>query len=395
MQKEKLLLLILAVVQFSHIVDFIIIMPLGAQLMSIFDISPQQFSFIVSIYAIAAFLSGLLGASFIDRFDRKHVLFVAFIGFTLGTLLCSATSSYIPFLIARALTGAFGGILSAMVLAVIGDAIPLERRGWAMGIVMTAFSVASVVGVPIAVYLAATFSWKTPFLVIGILAGMIAIAVPFVFPSMKIHLQNGPVNKSPVVVFRQIFTDRNQVNALLFSLILMLGHFTIVPFIAPYMQMNVGFSDNQVTYIYLVGGGLTVFFLPFFGKLSDRIGHYTVFGISSAFALFSIFAITNLPHVPLVWALCATSSFFVVASGRNVPATTLVTSVVKPESRGSFMSVRASVNEMALALSSLIAGMIIHKNADGSLIHYNIVGYFAIAMSLIAIWLGKQLKPMS
>lgn len=395
MQKEKLLLLILAVVQFSHIVDFIIIMPLGAQLMSIFDISPQQFSFIVSIYAIAAFLSGLLGASFIDRFDRKHVLFVAFIGFTLGTLLCSATSSYVPFLIARALTGAFGGILSAMVLAVIGDAIPLERRGWAMGIVMTAFSVASVVGVPIAVYLAATFSWKTPFLVIGILAGMIAIAVPFVFPSMKIHLQNGPVNKSPVVVFRQIFTDRNQVNALLFSLILMLGHFTIVPFIAPYMQMNVGFSDNQVTYIYLVGGGLTVFFLPFFGKLSDRIGHYTVFGISSAFALFSIFAITNLPHVPLVWALCATSSFFVVASGRNVPATTLVTSVVKPESRGSFMSVRASVNEMALALSSLIAGMIIHKNADGSLIHYNIVGYFAIAMSLIAIWLGKQLKPMS
>ncbi|MDP4711890.1 MAG: MFS transporter [Saprospiraceae bacterium] len=395
MQKEKLLLLILAVVQFSHIVDFIIIMPLGAQLMSIFDISPQQFSFIVSIYAIAAFLSGLLGASFIDRFDRKHVLFVAFIGFTLGTLLCSATSSYIPFLIARALTGAFGGILSAMVLAVIGDAIPLERRGWAMGIVMTAFSVASVVGVPIAVYLAATFSWKTPFLVIGILAGMIAIAVPFVFPSMKIHLQNGPVNKSPVVVFRQIFTDRNQVNALLFSLILMLGHFTIVPFIAPYMQMNVGFSDNQVTYIYLVGGGLTVFFLPFFGKLSDRIGHYTVFGISSAFALFSIFAITNLPHVPLVWALCATSSFFVVASGRNVPATTLVTSVVKPESRGSFMSVRASVNEMALALSSLIAGMIIHKNADGSLIHYNIVGYFAIAMSLVAIWLGKQLKPMS
>lgn len=395
MQKEKLLLLILAVVQFSHIVDFIIIMPLGAQLMSIFDISPQQFSFIVSIYAIAAFLSGLLGASFIDRFDRKHVLFVAFIGFTLGTLLCSATSSYIPFLIARALTGAFGGILSAMVLAVIGDAIPLERRGWAMGIVMTAFSVASVVGVPIAVYLAATFSWKTPFLVIGILAGVIAIAVPFVFPSMKIHLQNGPVNKSPVVVFRQIFTDSNQVNALLFSLILMLGHFTIVPFIAPYMQMNVGFSDNQVTYIYLVGGGLTVFFLPFFGKLSDRIGHYTVFGISSAFALFSIFAITNLPHVPLVWALCATSSFFVVASGRNVPATTLVTSVVKPESRGSFMSVRASVNEMALALSSLIAGMIIHKNTDGSLTHYNIVGYFAIAMSLVAIWLGKQLKPMS
>lgn len=395
MQKEKLLLLILAVVQFSHIVDFIIIMPLGAQLMEVFDITPQQFSFIVSIYALAAFTSGLLGASFIDRFDRKHVLFVAFIGFTAGTLTCSVVSSYVPFLIARGLTGAFGGILSAMVLAVIGDAIPLERRGWALGVVMTAFSVASVVGVPIAVYLAATFTWKTPFLVIGLLAGVIALFVPFIFPSMRIHLENGPVDRRPIAVFKQIFRDSNQINALLFSLILMLGHFTIIPFIAPYMQMNVGFSDQEVSYIYLVGGILTVFFLPYFGKLADRIGHYPVFGMASAFALFSIFSITHLPHISLGWALCATSSFFVVASGRNVPATTLVTSVVKPESRGSFMSVRASINEMAMALSSLIAGMIVTKNPDGSLTHYNIVGYFAIGMSLIAIWLGKQLKSVS
>ncbi len=395
MQKEKALLFVLAIVQFSHIVDFIIIMPLGSQLMEIFDITPRQFSFIVSIYAVSAFLSGLTGASFIDRFDRKHVLFVAFVGFTASTLLCSTVSSYVPFLIARGLTGAFGGILSAMVLAVIGDAIPLERRGWALGVVMTAFSVASVVGVPVAVYLAAAFSWKTPFLVIGILAGVIAVLVPFIFPSMRIHLENGPVDRRPLTVFKQIFRDSNQVNALLFSLILMLGHFTIIPFIAPYMQLNVGFSDKEVGYIYLVGGSLTVFFLPYFGKLADRIGHYTVFGISSAFALLSIFTITNLPQVSMVWALCATSSFFVVASGRNVPATTLVTSVVRPESRGSFMSVRASINEMALALSSLIAGLIITKNPDGSLTHYEIAGYFAIGMSLIAIWLGKRLKSVS
>ncbi|MCB0581682.1 MAG: MFS transporter, partial [Phaeodactylibacter sp.] len=152
------------------------------------------------------------------------------------------------------------------------------------------------------------------------------------------------------------------------------------------------FSDYQVTYIYFIGGMLTVFLLPFFGRLADRHGHAKVFSISSLFALASIFAITNLPAVPMALALCATSSFFVVASGRNVPAMTMVTSVVRPENRGSFMSVRSSVQEMALALSSILAGLIITENGDGSLGNYPYVGYIAIFMSLVAIALAWRLK---
>ncbi|MCB0546343.1 MAG: MFS transporter [Phaeodactylibacter sp.] len=389
---EKLLLFILAMVQFTHILDFMIIMPLGSQFMRIFDISPRQFSLIVSAYAGSAFVMGLFSAMFIDRFGRKQALFFTYIGFTIGTIACAMAPGYYFFLAARSITGAFGGILGALVLSIIGDTIPLKRRASAMGTVMTAFSVASVLGVPAGIYLAAEFSWRAPFLAVGGMAVALAFGIFFFMPPLRAHLESGLVQRNPFRVMGNIFGDANQRLALLFTVILMLGHFTIIPFIAPYMQLNIGFSDYQVTYIYFIGGMLTVFLLPFFGRLADRHGHAKVFTVSSLFALFSIFAITNLPAVSIVLALCATSSFFVVASGRNVPAMTMVTSVVQPESRGSFMSVRSSVQEMALALSSLVAGLIITENGDGSLGNYQYVGYIAIVMSLVAVALAWRLK---
>lgn len=390
--KEKALLFILAVVQFTHILDFMIIMPLGSQFMRIFDISPRQFSLIVSAYAGSAFVMGLFSAMFIDRFDRKQALLYTYIGFTVGTLACAIAPSYPVFLAARSITGAFGGILGALVLSIIGDTVPLKRRASAMGMVMTAFSVASVIGVPAGIFLAAEFSWRAPFLAVGAIAAGLTFCIFFFMPALRKHLESGQVQRHPLRVMAAIFSDANQRRALFFTVILMLGHFTIIPFIAPYMQLNIGFSDYQVTYIYFIGGMLTVFLLPFFGRLADRHGHAKVFSISSLFALASIFAITNLPAVPMALALCATSSFFVVASGRNVPAMTMVTSVVRPESRGSFMSVRSSVQEMALALSSFLAGLIITENGDGSLGNYPYVGYIAIFMSLVAVALAWRLK---
>lgn len=394
---ELILLLLLAIVQFTHIIDFMIVMPLGAQLMKLFDITPGQFSFIVTSYALAAFVSGLLSALFIDRFDRKTALIFLYIGFTLGTLACSITESYYLFLSARMLTGAFGGILGALVLSIVGDQIPLSRRGRAMGIVMTAFSVASVVGVPTGLYLAATFRWSTPFLVTGLLSGIFCVVMFFALPSMRGHLRDKKEQSSdaPFKAFKDILGDNNQLRALLFNIVLMLGHFTIIPFIAPYMQLNIGFSDYQITYIYLVGGLLTVFFLPFFGRLADRYGYVRLFTFASVGALFSIFAITNLPAVSIPIALIATSSFFVVSSGRNVPALSLVTSVVKAENRGSFMSVRNSINEASLAVSSLIAGMIVTEGADGTLEHFNYVGYIAMSMTVVAVFLARKVKVVA
>jgi len=396
LQKNELILLaLLAIVQFTHIIDFMIVMPLGAQFMEIFDINPQQFSLIVTSYALAAFVSGLFSALFIDRFDRKKALLWLYIGFTIGTIACSFTNSYLLFLMTRMLTGAFGGVLGALILSIVGDAIPLVRRGRAMGIIMTAFSVASVVGVPAGLYLAAHFKWNTPFLVTGLLSGVFCIAIFILMPSMTNHISQATEKPKIFQAYANILKDNNQLRALLFNVVLMLGHFTIIPFIAPYMQINIGFSEYQITYIYLCGGILTVFLLPFFGKLSDRYGYTRVFTISSVAALFSIFAITHLPVVAVPIALMVTSSFFVVASGRNVPAITLVTSVVEPENRGSFMSVRNSVNEAALAASSFIAGMIVTENAAGKLEHYNYVGYIAIVMSVLAILIARKIKVVN
>jgi len=393
-KNEKLLLFLLAVVQFTHILDFMIIMPLGKQFMQLFDINPQQFSLIVSVYAGSAFLIGFPSAMFIDRFDRKQALLVVYLGFTLGTFACALSGSYYLFLAARAATGAFGGILSALVLSIIGDTIPLKRRASAMGVVMTAFSAASVVGVPVGLYLAAEFSWRMPFFVVGGIAALFTVLIFFFIPPLRRHLENGPILRDPLQVMGNIFKDSNQRMALLFTIVLMLGHFTIIPFIAPYMQLNIGFSDYEVTYIYAVGGTLTIFLLPLFGRLADRFGRAKVFTFSSIAALASIFALTNLDTSSIAVALCVTSSFFVVASGRSVPATTMVTAVVKPESRGSFMSVRTSINQAAMGAASFLAGMIITENSDESLGNYEIVGYIAIAMSLLAILLAWKLKAV-
>jgi predicted MFS family arabinose efflux permease len=432
---EKRLLFILAAVQFSHIIDFMIIMPLGKTIMEVFDISPGQFAWVVSAYAGAALVGNLISTAFIDRFDRRTALLFLFCGFTLGTLACAFAPSYIMLLIFRSCTGVFGGTLGALVLAIVGDVIPLERRASAMGWVMTAFSAASVIGVPAGIWIAAEYGWNSPFIVTAAIAAFFVVLAWFFVPPLRGHLdaeaafQAGPQVQSKggreqrengadvlddmampplasalvpkhglakvVDPFVRIFSDANQRAALLFTMTLMLGHFTIIPFIAPYMQINIGFEDKQVGLIYLIGGLLTVVLLPLFGRLADKYGRMRIFTIASFFALGSIYALTNLDTASITIALIVTSSFFVVASGRNVPATTMITSVVRPENRGGFMSIRQSINEMALFSSTVIAGFIITEGPDGKLEHYEWLGYFTSLMSVLAVWAASRVRAVA
>lgn len=404
MIREGRLLFILATVQFCHIIDFMIIMPLGKKIMAEFAISPGQFAWVVSAYALAAFLGNLVSTVIVDRYDRRTALLFLFTCFTVGTLGCAFAPSYPLLLAARFFTGLFGGTLGALVLAIVGDVIPLKRRASAMGWVMTAFSAASVVGVPAGIWIAAEYGWSSPFIVTALLSAIFLAAAWAFVPPMHGHLAEGTLVPEPQRKnqwrkikdpFVNIFNNANQRAALLFTVTLMLGHFTIIPFIAPYMQLNVGFTDQQVGLVYLIGGSLTVVLLPLFGRLADRFGRMLVFTLASVFALGSIYALTNLQTESIALALLVTSSFFVVASGRNVPATTMITSVVRPENRGGFMSIRQSANEAALFLSTVVAGFIVTEGPGGELEHYEVLGYFAIFMSGVAIYTASKIRAIA
>lgn len=396
MKNERVILLILAAVQFTHILDFMLVMPLGKQLMSIFDISPQQFSFIVTAYSFAAFAAGIVGAFVIDRYDRKVALLFAYVGFLVGTLFCALAPSFELMLVSRGIAGLFGGSLVTLVLSIVGDIIPYERRSTAMGVIMTAFSAASVVGVPFGLWLAAQYGWQMPFYAVVVIGLFVIAGIIAFMPSVRVHLERVATQTTPIISPLQniinIFKDRNQSLALLFTVVLILGHFTIIPFIAPYMQLNVGFSDTEVAYIYLFGGLSTIVALPLFGYLGDKYGNFLIFAIISWLGLFSIWGVTNMPPLAMVYAILISTSYFIVASGRNVPATTMVTAVVRAESRGSFMSFRTSAQQLAMGVSAIIAGAIVTEGENGKLENYEWVGYLGIAMSLLAIVIGRYLK---
>ncbi|MBL6449515.1 MFS transporter [Fulvivirga sp. 29W222] len=401
MTKERLLLFILAAALFTHIMDFMIMMPLGPQLMRLFDISPQQFSLLVSSYSFSAGASGFFAAFLIDRFDRKTCLTFIYIGFTLGTLACAFAPSYEVLLLTRCIAGAFGGILGALILSIVSDAIPLERRAAGIGFVMAAFSVASVLGVPFGLYLATIFSWHAPFLLLALLGVIINILILNYIPSMRQHIateSNVSIWQSVVSIIKVIFGRRNPLMGLIFTSMLMLGHFTIIPFIAPYMVGNVGFSEQQLTYIYLVGGGLTIFTSPMVGRLADKYGRLNVFTIFGILVMLPILIITHLQPVPLWEALVFTGVFFILANGRIVPSTTMVTSVIKPENRGSFMSIRSSVQQVSSGLAALIGGFIVTETPSTvtpdakALLNYEYVGYFALVFSVVAILIARTLR---
>lgn len=390
--KEKLILFVLAAVQFTHIVDFMIMMPLGPQLMRIFKINPQQFSLIVASYTFSAGIFGFLGAFVIDRFDRKTAFTFAYIGFTLGTLACGLAPTFHFLMAARILAGAFGGVLGALVLSIISDIVPLERRASAMGIVMTAFSAASVLGVPIGLALANKFTWNAPFLFLAGITTIITIVIIKVIPSLTGHLQSKATRPKPIEVITNVTNDKNALRALLMMSLLIFGQFSIIPFLSPYMVYNVGFQESQLPFIYFCGGIGTIFTLPLIGKLADKHGRLKIFTYAIFLSAVPVITITNLGQLPVYAALIITTIFMIFVGGRMVPATTMVTSTVNPKNRGSFMSFNSSIQQLSSGIASFSAGLIIVKNTDGSLSHYNWIGYFAVAASLLSLYVAQKLR---
>ncbi|MGH7172412.1 MAG: MFS transporter [Gemmataceae bacterium] len=388
-RREWLLLLVLSAVQFTHILDFVIMMPLGPQFKKDLHLSDQWFGFLVSAYAFSAALAGLLAAWFIDRFDRKTALMGLYAGFTMGTLCCAAAPNYALLLAARALTGAFGGVMAACLLAIVGDAFPGVRRGRAMGALMSAFSVASIAGIPAGLYLANFLNWRAPFAALACLGTAVLLLVGFVLPPMRGHLVRG---RRIVNVWRVVL-EPTHLRAYLLMTALVLSTFMIVPYLASYLVANTGRTEAELPYVYLCGGLATLVTMTLFGWLSDRFGKLSVFRCLALFTLVPILLVTNLPVVGLATALMISTLFMVTTSGRMVPAMALITASSAPRNRGSFLSVNASVQQAGAGLAAALGGLMLGQGANGEITGFPLVGGLACLAALLSIWLAGHLRP--
>jgi predicted MFS family arabinose efflux permease len=388
---ELALLLTLAAVQFTHIVDFMIMMPLGPQLMRILEVGPRQFSILISSYTFAAAVSGFVAAFWIDHFDHKRVLLFLYGGFIVATALCGLAPNYPLLLAARIVAGAFGGVIGGLVLAIVADLVPFARRATATGIVATAFSFAAVAGLPAGLWIAAHSTWRVPFLALAALSVIVAIAASRLLPPITGHLAHA-VRRQPLEQLRAIFGVRNHLRAFAFTVVLMFAGFTVIPFIAPYNVANVGLAEVDLPLMYFAGGLATLVTSPLIGRLADRYGKKRVFGIVGVVSIAPILITTHLRPVPLAVVVACAVLFFVFVTGRFGPGMALISGSAEPRLRGSFMSFNASIQQLGAGLAALTAGLIIGQAPDGKLTHYGIVGWIAAISTIAAIWLASRIR---
>jgi predicted MFS family arabinose efflux permease len=394
-RKEWMLMVLLASINFSHILDFMIMMPLGNGLMNSLHINTQQFSWLVSSYVFSAGAASISASFFIDNFDRKKALIFAYSGFLLGTLACVFAESYEELLASRILAGLFGGLIGAQAQSIVADCFIYERRARAMGVFMAGFSVASVIGVPIALKLSTLYGWHAPFaLVVSFGAVVLPLLIRYI-PNMAYHLNNRQVKHTPFLAIQNVISNKNQRRALLLTFFVQCSHFSIVPFIAPSLEANIGLDRDAISLTYFLGGIFTFFTSPWIGKLADLKGKHLVFSVFAVASCIVLYLFTNLGTSPLVIVYLITTLFFICSSGRFVPMQTLVSSVVMPEHRGGFMNINAFVSQVSSGIGTMLAGAIVVRDSNGFLNNYEYVGYFAITLSLISVFLASRIKHIS
>ncbi|GBF51525.1 transporter, major facilitator family protein [Leptospira ryugenii] len=390
--KERIIILILALFQFFHILDFVIMMPLGPVFMKEFKINSAEFGLLVSAYTFSAGILGFLGAFFMDRFDRKNALLFVYFGFALGTLFCALAPNYEMLLAARILAGGFGGMIGALVLSIIGDIIPIFRRGKATGVVMSAFSLASVIGVPSGLYLANIWGWHFPFLALAILSFVLLPISYLALPEIRVHLSDKKEGEDKWLAIKTVFLRKTHYYAFAFTTLLMFGGFTVIPFLSPFLVSNVGLTTEQLPYIYFFGGMFTFFTSRMIGILSDTYGKFRVYLILAFASILPVLIITNLKPTPVWVVICITTLFMILVSGRMVPAFAMITSTVEPKIRGSFMSVNTAVQQVASGLASLLSGAILSQTATGTLLHYEIVGIISVFSLVLSVYVASFVK---
>ena len=390
-ERERLLLWLLALTQFTIIMDFMIMMPLGPQIMSAFAIGPAAFATAVSAYAWCAGLSGLFAATYIDRFDRKKLLLVVYVLFALSNLSCALAPTFFTLQLARAFAGLTAGVLGSIVMAVVSDVIPQSRRGAATGIVMTSFSLAAVFGVPVGIALGATFGWEWPFFLLAALSALIWAVALRIVPTLTGHLRKQP---SPLTqVLPELFgllLHPPYVRAFVLTGMVTGASMLVIPFMAPMLVANHGIAPAQLSWIYMAGGMATFFTARIIGRLSDRLGAVRTFRAIALFSIVPLMFVTHLPALSLLAMIVLFPLLMISMSGRFIPLQALMTTVPKLAERGAFLSVNSAVQSLGTGLGAWLGGMMLASGPRGEILGYGTNGWVAAAVTLIAVaWIGQ------
>lgn len=364
---------LLAVTQFTVVLDFMVLSPLGAILLDELSISTAQFGHVVSAYAFAAGVSAFLAAAFADRFDRKRLLLFFYTGFVLGTLFCGIAPDYKSLLLARTITGLFGGVMSSIGFAIVTDLFPLRKRGRVMGFVQMAFSASQILGLPFGLYLATHFNWHTPFQLIVVLSLVVIVLTALFLRPIDAHLSFQKQN--PLSKLGRVFRNPRYLKGFATVTLLSSGGYMLMPFASTFAVENLHVDLAHLPFVYMVAGGCTLITGPIAGHLSDSLGKFAVFVAGSAFAFTFILIFTHLGPSPLYVVIALNACLYIGVSTRIISAQSLLTAVPEPEDRGTYMSINSSLQQASGGIAAIIAGMIVWQRPDGSIAHYGELGY--------------------
>ncbi|TGL86206.1 MFS transporter [Leptospira congkakensis] len=375
---------ILAFLQFTVVLDFMILSPLGVMVMKELQISTQQFGFVVSAYAFSAGITGILAAGFADRFDRKKMLLFFYVGFVFATFLCGIAINYFFLLGARILTGIFAGVLSSISFAIVADLFPLQVRGRVMGIIMTAFAASQVFGLPIGIFISNLWGWQSAFLMIAGVSGIVGFVIFFYLKPVTTHLDN-KIERHAFLHLVKTLAEPKYFPAFIATTLLATGGFMLMPFGSAFSVHNLGVRLEDLPLVYMITGIVSIFGGPIMGRLSDSIGKYRMFVIASILTIIVIIYYTQMQITPLPIVIFVNSILFVFVSARMISASAMTSAVPDLHDRGAFMAISSSVQQISGGIAASVAGLIVVQTSSGYLEGYETLGYVVALAVLITV----------
>lgn len=387
---QKAVIFVLALLQFLVILDFMIIAPIGDLLMKSLAISTEQFGLVVSSYAFSAAFSGIAFAGFADKYDRKTLLLILLAGFVGATLLCGLANSFTALLVARILTGIFAGLCSSTLFAVVADIFAAHTRGRVMGMIQMGFGLSQVLGIPLGLYVAARFNWHSTFMLIVAMSILLWLVVARVFEPIVEHLNNRMDKNAFLHLWHTLMNKQYQVGFVA-TTFLTLGGFMLMPFSSVFLVNNVRISHEQLPVIFLCTGISSLIVMPVIGKISDTHDRFRIFMFASLAACCLTVIYTHLTPIPFWVMVVFNMAFFAVIMSRMSPAMALNSMIAKPQDRGAYMSISSSLQQTAGGISAVLASWVVYQPSAASPIeHYDILGYLAVGVFLLSVYLVRR-----